>query len=193
MDIFYDFVKKNYEGYSLVNFSKKLNSRNISVIGNHINNNLDTIFLIKKNTTNFKIFHKLSYPKHMYLFLNGEKVFALEDTNIEPHIKKFDDFLGYKRIKESDKKEDDKKEDDKKEDDKNEIIKPDENMDREATKEECDEVINRLEELSKNIGKNMAELKDKIPTLNSDITETNDEDEEDEKDEKDEAINLSGV
>ena len=123
----------------------------------------------------------------MYLFLNGEKVFALEDTNIEPHIKKFDDFLGYKRIKESDKKEDDKKEDDK-----NEIIKPDENMDREATKEECDEVINRLEELSKNIGKNMAELKDKIPTLNSDITETNDED-EDEEDEKDEAINLSGV
>ena len=99
MDIFYDFVKNNYDGYKILNYSKKLNSRNIATIASHINKNLDTIFLIKKNTTNYLIFRNLKYPSHMYLFLNGEKVFALEDTNIEPHIQKFDDFLGYKRDK----------------------------------------------------------------------------------------------
>lgn len=99
MDIFYDFIKEKYENYKLVNYSKKLNSRNIPSVANHINKNLDTIFFIKKNTTNFQIFRNLNYSSHMYLFLNGEKVFALEDTNIEPHIKKFDEFLDYKRDK----------------------------------------------------------------------------------------------
>ena len=146
MDIFYDFVNKNYEGYTLENYSNKLNSRNISKISSVINSNLKKIYLVKKRATNSIIFRNLNYPKHLYLFLNGEKVFALEDTNIEPHIQKFDDFLGYKRVKP--KIENDMPFD------------PDKDGDRKASKEEIEKVLNKLKNLSSNMEDQIKDIKE---------------------------------
>ena len=149
MDIFYDFVKNNYKGYILENYTNKLNSRNMSRVASVINSNLKTIYFIKKKPLNSVIFRNLKYPKHMYLFLNGEKVFALEDTNIDPHIKKFDDFLGYKRNIQ--KKNVENVENDMKFD-------PEKDKDREATQEECNKVIEKLKNLSDNLGSKMKDL-----------------------------------
>jgi hypothetical protein len=154
MDIFYDFVKNNYEHYMLENYTNKLNSRNMSRVASVINNNLNTIYLIKKKPLNSVIFKKLNYPKHMYLFLNGEKVFALEDTNIEPHIKKFDDFLGYKRNIPKKTIENDMPFD------------PEKDKDRNASQEEYNKVLDKLKNLSDNLGSKLSDTDDIASKIN---------------------------
>ena len=125
MDSFYKFVEERFKEFKLVNITKKINSRNIANHANIINDNPSNIYLIEKRPLNVNIFRNMNYPNHRYMFLNREKVFVLEDTNIEPHIDRFSEFLNTTA---SDKKS--KKRKNKKKKTKNTIS--DENLDSES-------------------------------------------------------------
>jgi hypothetical protein len=98
MEAFYEFVEKYFKDYKLNNITKKINSRNISNFAHTINANPLNIYLIEKRPLTTNIFRQMNYPTHRYMFLNKEKVFVLEDTNIEPHLIRFEEFLDSKAI-----------------------------------------------------------------------------------------------
>merc|ERR1711934_754489 len=95
MEAFYKFVEEHFKDYKLNNITK-INSRNIASFANNINANPNDIYLIEKRALTVNIFRNMNYPTHRYMFLNREKVFVLEDTNIYPHILRFEEFLDTK-------------------------------------------------------------------------------------------------
>ena len=96
MEAFYDFVDKYFKDYKLNNITKRINARNISSLANTISENPNNIYLIEKRPLTVNVFRQMKYPSHRYMFLNREKVFVLEDTNIEPHLLRFEEFLDAK-------------------------------------------------------------------------------------------------
>lgn len=145
MEVFFDFVEKNFKDFKLVNITKKINSRNIANFANIINENPENIYFIEKRPLNVNIFRNMNYPTHRYMFLNREKVFVLEDTNIEPHILRFAEFLQVEPSKKKNKKKKNKK---KKNKDDSEVqnndektINLDSNIEEDEVKEGDNEII----------------------------------------------------
>ena len=93
MEKFNSFINENYPDYSLINITKKINSRNIAQHANIVNQNPQYIYLIEKKPTNVNIFRDMKYPTHKYMFLNLEKVFVLDNDNIEENKSSFEEFL----------------------------------------------------------------------------------------------------
>ncbi len=93
MDTFREVIDKDFSDYKLIGLTNKLNTRNAKVYANIINDNPSNIYLVEKKPTNVRIFRDLNYPGHRYLFLNKEKVFALENTNLADNIDSFKEFL----------------------------------------------------------------------------------------------------
>ena len=93
MDKFKNFIENNYNNYNLINITKKINSRNISMHARIVNENPNYIYLIEKRPSTVNIFRDMNYGSHRYMFLNLEKVFVLENDMIEENRESFEDFL----------------------------------------------------------------------------------------------------
>lgn len=98
MDNIYNFIQKYYPDYTLVNITKRINSRNIKSHADQINNNPMSISVIERKIKTVNIFRELSYPDGKYMFLNKEKIFVIDELNLsesdlESKIQDFNEFL----------------------------------------------------------------------------------------------------
>ena len=95
MDIFYEFINKNFTDYKLKNITKAINSRNASTWGNTINKNPEIIYLIEKKVSNIIIFRNMNYVDNHYILLNKDRSLAFKkNVNIDDFINEISNFLG---------------------------------------------------------------------------------------------------